>query len=136
MRQPPRSTWSCAIAAVMGMMYSQHLLGGQEKLGAIVWGCSRHSDVIRQQEGTCPKDGLVLEPVRIDTEWTCPVHTAISETEPGVCVIDKKSLVEVTVTRYWTCPQSVIHEIAPGNCADGELRQEVKQRHPEIPPTH
>jgi hypothetical protein len=94
----------------------------------IAWACERHPDVLESSQGLCPIDHAPLEPVRILSEWTCPEHQAIAEDLPGQCAICKRTLEPVKALVYWTCPQSQLHEIDPGNCADGESRVEVKRR--------
>lgn len=100
----------------------------QTPVGSIAWACPRHPDEVAAKEGKCSIDGLPLEPVHLDAEWTCPEHPAIAQDEPGTCPICKREFVKVEVTRYYTCPQSTLHELEPGNCADGENRVEVKHR--------
>jgi hypothetical protein len=100
----------------------------ERQSGTIVWACPRHPEQMSTSQGTCPLDHAPLEQVHLDTEWTCPEHTAIAQDEPGRCPICKRDLVSVQVTRYYTCPQSTLHELEPGNCADGESRVEVRHR--------
>jgi Cu+-exporting ATPase len=52
--------------------------------------CPMHPDVIRDEQGACPKCGMALEPVTppaasTKTEWTCPMHPEIVQDEPGNC---------------------------------------------------
>lgn len=116
-----------ALAAVLQLPASVAPLRGQQA-PTIKWSCTRHPDVLEDAKGTCPFDGTTLQEVVMGTEWTCPEHTAISEEQGGKCVICKRDLVQVVVTRYWTCPQSVLHYTSPGNCADEEVRTEIKHR--------
>ena len=103
-------------------------IGMGAQAARIAWACPRHPEEIASKEGSCSICGLPLEPVHLESEWTCPEHAAIAQDGPGKCPICKRDLFEVAVTRYYTCPQSVLHELEPGNCADGELRLEVKNR--------
>lgn len=114
---------------VLALVMSAVVIDAQvSRRGDIVWACSQHSDQVSTAEGKCPICGLPLEAVHLDSEWTCPEHQAYAEDGPGRCPICKRDFVKVTVTRYYTCPQSTLHELEPGNCADGEARIEVKHR--------
>jgi hypothetical protein len=136
MGQARRNRWSRLVSPALvfvgiGTMVAAGLvtaLRAQTTASHIVWACDRYPDEVSTKEGNCSIDGSRLEPVILDSEWTCPEHQAIAQDEPGKCPIDKRDLVKVAVTRYYTCPQSVLHELDPGNCADGELRVEVKHR--------
>src|ERR671928_125022 len=40
-------------------------------------------DVIEDKPGHCPKCGMELQPIRLDSVWTCPVHSAVVKDAPG-----------------------------------------------------
>ena len=46
------------------------------------------AEVIEDKPGNCPKCGMRLTPVRLDTTWTCPIHGAVHKDAPGLCPID------------------------------------------------
>ena len=78
-------------------------------------------DVIEDKPGRCPKCGMELEPIRLDSVWTCPVHAAVTKEQPGKCPIDGRQLVPVTMAVSWTCPAVAGSKdsLTPGTCADG-----------------
>ncbi len=78
-------------------------------------------DVIEDKPGACPKCGMDLEPVRLDSVWTCPVHAAVQKEQAGKCPIDGRPLVPMTMAVSWTCPSDKggKEALTPGTCADG-----------------
>jgi hypothetical protein len=78
-------------------------------------------DVIEDKPGRCPKCGMELEPIRLDSVWTCPVHAAVTKEQPGKCPIDGRPLVPMTMAVAWTCPAVAGSKdsLTPGTCADG-----------------
>jgi len=65
--------------------------------------CPMHPEVRQKGPGSCPKCGMVLEPVTIKapitkTEYTCPMHPEIVRDEPGFCPICGMALEPRTVT--------------------------------------
>src|SRR6478736_5470553 len=54
-------------------------------------------DVIEDKPGKCPKCGMQLEPIRLDSVWTCPVHAAVTKEHSGKCPIDGRQLVPMTM---------------------------------------
>jgi hypothetical protein len=116
------------VIAIATVALTPTIAGGQANADTIVWACPRHPDQLSRTEGKCPVDSLPLEAVHLNAEWTCPEHPAIAQDEGGKCPICRRDLIQVETTRYYTCPQSTLHELEPGNCADGEIRTEVRHR--------
>jgi hypothetical protein len=82
-------------------------------------------DVIDDKPGKCPKCGMALVPVRLDSKWWCPTHQALEVHDgPGKCRRDGRDLVQVTLSETWSCsdaPDKPLLE--PGSCADGSPRK-------------
>lgn len=58
--------------------------------GSAVFTCPMHPEVRQKGPGSCPKCGMVLEPVEPNAgvtknEWTCPMHPEIVRDAPGSC---------------------------------------------------
>ena len=55
------------------------------------WTCPMHPEVVQNHPGTCPRCGMVLEPLTpvpsAKQRWTCPMHPEIVRDAPGVCPI-------------------------------------------------
>ena len=92
-----------------------------EQLPPISYVCpmSQDADVIEDKPGKCPKCGMTLEPVRLDSVWTCPVHAVVRKDRPGKCPIDGRDLIQVTMSVAWSCKRTDIKSIGPGTCPDG-----------------
>lgn len=77
------------------------------------------ADVIEDHPGKCPKCGMRLTPVRLDTTWTCPIHGAVHKDKPGTCPLDGRALIQVTMSVSWVCKETDSRALAPGRCPDG-----------------
>lgn len=82
-------------------------------------------DVIEDKPGRCPKCGMELEGIRLDTVYTCLTNTAIIRDEPGKCPTDGRALVPMTMSVSFVCPNApdVKESINPGTCPDGSAKQ-------------
>src|SRR5581483_217391 len=77
--------------------------GDTSKVPPLSWTCPMDPDVVEDKAGKCPKCGMTLEPVRLDTVWTCPVHAAVQKDRPGKCPLDGRDLVQMTMSVTWVC---------------------------------
>ena len=100
-------------------------------LPPLQYSCPHHPEVLQDKPGTCPQCKMTLEPTRIDPEfhYSCPDHPVVVVDKPGICPIDRRrELLPVVVTLHWTCKQNPDERLMdPGKCADGAIRQLVKQ---------
>jgi hypothetical protein len=98
-----------------------------QKLPPLSYVCIMPGDenVIDDKPGKCPKCGMALVPVRLDSKWWCPVHQANEVYDgPGKCRRDGRDLVQVTVAESWTCADAPdVKRLEPGTCADGSARK-------------
>jgi hypothetical protein len=85
-------------------------------------------EVNEGKPGVCPKCGMDLIPVRLDTAYTCPNHQAIIQPNPGTCPLDRRELVPVTVALHWQCDENPrLHMTEPGKCSNGSERRLVRE---------
>src|SRR5262245_20668914 len=80
-------------------------------------------DVIEDKPGKCPKCGMELEGIRLESVWTCLTNTAIVREQPGKCPTDGRDLVQMTMAVSFACPGSTKTTINPGTCPDGTPMQ-------------
>jgi heavy metal-binding protein len=111
------------LAAAMGAALQTPVGSQADKLPPISYVCPmvQDAEVIEDKPGKCPKCGMELVPIRLDSVWTCPVHSVIKESKPGQCPIDHRDLVPVTMQLSWTCPGRPDSN-SPGTCPDGTAR--------------
>lgn len=114
----------------------------REQLPPISYVCPMmgDEDVIENKPGKCPKCGMTLAPVRLDTVWTCATRPLlVIETKPGKCPVDGTALVQVTAAVSWTCTNDPsVDTIKPGTCADGSamVKKYAARAHGNHNPQH
>ena len=105
----------------------QSVWAQQPKLPPVSYICPMpgDEDVIEDKAGSCPKCGMELEGIRLDTVYTCLTNTAIIREQPGKCPTDGRPLVPMTMSLSFVCPSApdVKESINPGNCPDGSAKQ-------------
>src|SRR5947208_240938 len=97
-------------------------------------------NVIEDKPGKCPKCGMTLVPVRLDTVWTCATKPLlVVEHKPGTCPADGTPLVQVTAAVSWTCADDpTVNVLTPGKCADGRamIKHYAARAHGNHNPQH
>jgi len=144
MGRPAVRLWLLVVALAVVRPSPASLSGGAQptrSLPPISYVCPMPQDVevLEDKPGTCPRCGMTLSPVRLDSRWSCPVHTTVVRDQAGPCPICRRDLVRVTVSVFWTCAaQPKAHELAPGACADGTPRAIAYERraHGDHNPRH
>ncbi len=98
-----------------------------QSLPPLVYVCPmvQDAEVLEEHAGKCPKCGMELQPVRLDSKWWCPTHqTLVVSDKPGTCPRDGKALVQVTLAMTWACPDDPNKKYSdPGKCANGQERK-------------
>src|SRR3954470_10525757 len=97
-----------------------------QKLPPLSYVCPmpQDADVVEDKPGKCPKCGMELQPIRLDSKWWCPVHQALEVHDgPGKCRRDGRDLVQVTLAEFWSCADAPDKKLLePGSCGDGSAR--------------
>lgn len=89
------------------------------------------TSVIEDKPGRCPQSGTSLIPVRLLTVYSCLKFQSFLQDKQGVCPVDKSELVPITAALYFTCGSDAkVHDLDPGNCADGSARIRSYERRP------
>jgi FtsP/CotA-like multicopper oxidase with cupredoxin domain len=74
---------------VLSIVASMPLLYGGEAQPASSYACPMHPEVTSTSPGTCPRCGMKLVPVQIETlapsSYVCPMHPEVTSSEPGTC---------------------------------------------------
>jgi hypothetical protein len=115
---------------------------GDIELPPISYVCTMAGDeeVIEDRAGKCPKCGMTLVPIRLDSVWTCATRPLlVVETKPGKCPVDGTPLVRVTAAVSWTCKDKPsIDALAPGTCPDGAsmIKKYASRAHGNHNPQH
>src|SRR5262245_14000714 len=67
----------------------------QPKLPPVSYICPMpgDEDILEDKPGSCPRCGMELEGIRLDTVYTCLNNTAIIKEQPGKCPTDGRPLV-------------------------------------------
>src|SRR2546426_3451302 len=79
-------------------------VGAPQTVDGRVYTCPMHPEVRQEVPGSCPKCGMVLEPLAptaptvARVEYTCPMHPQIVRSEPGACPICGMALEPRTIS--------------------------------------
>lgn len=115
------------LAVFVSVVALQSVSAQQPKLPPVSYICPMpgDEDVIEDKAGSCPKCGMELEGIRLDTVYTCLTNTAIIREQPGKCPTDGRPLVPMTMSLSFVCPNApdVKESINPGTCPDGSAKQ-------------
>jgi hypothetical protein len=118
------STFLAVLATVVAL---RSVSAQQPKLPPVSYVCPMpgDEDVIEDKAGSCPKCGMELEGIRLDTVYTCLTNTAIIREQPGKCPTDGRPLVPMTMSLSFVCSNApdVKESINPGTCPDGSAKQ-------------
>ncbi|MDD5007455.1 MAG: heavy metal translocating P-type ATPase [Syntrophorhabdaceae bacterium] len=78
----------------------------------VIYTCPMHPDIREEKPGSCPKCGMVLEPLtpsagEARTEWTCPMHPEIVRDTPGSCPVCGMALEPKTFSEEGENPELI-----------------------------
>src|SRR5215471_18280910 len=94
------------LVAVRVPMHAAQSSQAAQKLPPLQYVCPmvQDAEVLEDKPGKCPKCGMELLPVRLDSKFWCPTHqAAMVKDAAGKCPLDGKDLIQVIVNEYWTC---------------------------------
>jgi len=112
------------MAIVMGSLLCASI-SAQEKAGkkdttqhTVMYTCPKHSDVVSNEPGKCPKCGMDLNlspkevmKMEVTKSYSCPVHKDVTSHDPGKCPqcgrrlnLSPKEQMKAEVTKIYTCP--------------------------------
>jgi len=132
------------LAALAGtpVAHMQAPAAAREPLPPLSYVCpmTGDEDVIEDKPGKCPKCGMTLVPVRLDSVWTCATRPLlVVESKPGKCPVDGTPLVQVTAAVSWTCKSDPsVDALKPGKCKDGApmIKKYAARAHGNHNPQH
>jgi transcription initiation factor IIE alpha subunit len=112
------------IIAVMTILSTYSALA-QEKAGkkdttqhTVMYTCPKHSDVVSNEPGKCPKCGMDLNlspkevmKMEVTKSYSCPVHKDVMSHDPGKCPqcgrklnVSPKEQMKTEGMKIYTCP--------------------------------
>jgi len=112
------------MAVAMGLLLSVSV-SAQEKAGkkdttqhTVMYTCPKHSDVVSNEPGKCPKCGMDLNlsakeemKMQVTKAYSCPIHKDVTSHDPGKCPqcgrklnLSPKEQMKAEVTKIYTCP--------------------------------
>lgn len=113
------------IVLTIAFFIASPVLFAQSKAGkvdtikhATFYTCAKHSDVVSDKSGKCPKCGMDLhltskEQIKrtVTKNYNCPVHLDVSSHNPGKCPqcgkkmnLSPKEQMKAEVVKLYTCP--------------------------------
>jgi transcription initiation factor IIE alpha subunit len=112
------------MAVTVGILMSVSVFA-QEKAGkkdttqhTVIYTCPKHSDVVSNEPGKCPKCGMDLNlstkeemKMEVTKAYSCPIHKDVTSHNPGKCPqcgrklnLSPKEQMKAEVTKIYTCP--------------------------------
>jgi transcription initiation factor IIE alpha subunit len=112
------------MAVTVGILMSVSVFA-QEKAGkkdttqhTVIYTCPKHSDVVSNEPGKCPKCGMDLKlstkeemKMEVTKAYSCPIHKDVTSHNPGKCPqcgrklnLSPKEQMKAEVTKIYTCP--------------------------------
>jgi hypothetical protein len=113
------------IILAISLLIGSPVIFGQTKAGkkdttqhTAYYNCPKHTDVVRDKPGKCPKCGMRLnlsgkEQMKsgVAKSYSCPVHLEVVSHDPGKCPqcgkklnLSAKEQMKAGVTKIYTCP--------------------------------